>query len=466
MKLNRDAQVGVLFFTVLLSLFVLTVFIGDISFFKEYYALTVEFDEVVGLQTGDKVLLSGVQIGKVEKMHFQEGGTILAQLKLENGPHRIYANSPVWIASTTPLGGKHVEIGRPPVGTEGAAIPRDGTAFLKGSEARDIGRELETAARKIGGVADEGKEVIRKVNEGEGTIGTLINDPKLSTDLKETVRNIREASEKINTGNGVVGELLNDKTTAQDLKDTIHNVKEITRKINEGEGALGKLVSDKETEKKTTELIDNGAAAMGSLKKTFSLKTFLGIDSRTVPENDVLYSKVYLRIEPDADKYYHIGAAIIDIDRDSAHNTPKRLSKISGDDDDVEVEAEILLGWRFYGRQLSFGVGLLEGEPGGTLTVAPKTLANPGSVIEQTWCTLETRTPFDTSDVKEHIADAPLMTRIEIGSNLRFHERMPIVKLHVGAENILDEAVVMFGFGIELEDKDLKNLVGVLGSAF
>ncbi len=466
MKLNRDAQVGVLFFAVLSSLFFLTVFIGDISFFKEYYTLTVEFDEVVGLQEGDKVLLSGVQIGKVERMSFQEGGTIRAELKLENGPHRIYTTSPVWIASTTPLGGKHVEIGRPPAGSGEVQVPRDGSAFLKGSEARDIGRELETAARKIGSVADEGKEVIRKVNEGEGTIGTLINDPKLSTDLKETVRNIREASEKINTGNGVVGELLNDTGTAQDLKDTIRNIKEITRKINEGEGALGKLVSDKETEKKTTELIANGADAMGSIKKTFSIKTFIGIDSRSVPENEVLYSKVYLRIEPSDDKYYHVGAAIIDIDRESRYSTPRRLAKITSASDEVEVKAEILLGWRFYERQLSFSVGLLEGEPGGTLTVAPKTLANPGSVVEQTWFTIEARTPFEDKDIEESIADAPLMTRLELGTNLRFHERMPIVRLHAGVENVLDDSVWMFGFGIELEDKDLKNLVGVLGSAF
>lgn len=466
MKLNRDAQVGILFFVVLFSLFVLTVFIGDIGFLKEHYLLTVEFDEVVGLQEGDKVLLSGVQIGKVEGLEFQEGGTIRALLKLEDGPHRIYRNSQIWIASTTPLGGKHVEIGRPPPGTEGELVPRDGTAVLKGGEARDIGRELETAARKIGSVADEGRTVIQKVNEGEGTIGALINDPEMANDLKSAVKNIREASQKINEGDGVVGELLNDTETAGNLKETIRNIKEITRKINEGEGALGKLVSDPKVAERTEELIDKGADAFGSIKRTFDIRTFLGIDSRSVPTEDVLYSKVYLRIEPTADKYYHVGAAVIDIDRDSPYNTPRRLAKITDDEDELEFEVEIMLGWRFFERQLSFGVGLLEGEPGGTLTWTPRFLHRPGSVVEQTWIGAEARTPFDSKDVEEHTADAPLMTRVELGTNLRFRPNMPILRVHAGYENVLDEPVWMFGFGIDLEDKDLKNLVGVLGSAF
>ena len=267
-------------------------------------------------------------------------------------------------------------------------------------------------------------------------------------------------------GNGVVGELLNDQETAEDLKATIKNVKEITRKINEGEGALGKLVSDKETEKRATELIDSGADAMTSIKKTFSLKTFLGVDSRSVPENGVLYSKIYLRIEPNPEKYYHVGAAIIDIDRDSPLTTPKRLAKISDREDEIEFKVEILLGWRFFERQLSFGVGLLEGQPGGTLTWAPGFLHRPGGLVEQSWLTVETRTPFDNSDIDERIGGAPMMTRVELGTNLRFYENMPIVKVHAGAENVLDDAVFMFGVGIELEDKDLKNLVGDLGSAF
>ncbi len=466
MTISRDAQVGILFFVVLVSLFILTVFIGDISFFKEHYAIMVEFDEVVGLQEGDKVLLSGVQVGKVETLQFQEGGAVLARLKIAQGPHRIFANSPVWIASTTPLGGKHIEIGRAPVGLEGPELPRDGTGRLKGGEPRDIGREIETAARKVGEIAGEGKDVLKKVSEGEGTIGALINDKTMAADVKETVRNIKEAAEKINAGDGVVGELLNNQETAQDLKEAIHNIKEITRKINEGEGALGKLVSDKKLGEKTESLIDSGNEAMRSIKRTFSIRTFLGIDSRAVPENEVLYSKIYLRLEPDPDKYYHVGAAIIDIDRDSPLTTPSRLAKISSDDEEIEFKVEILLGWRFFDRQLSFGAGLLEGQPGATLMIAPKTLANPGTMIEQTWFSLETRAPFETSDIDEQIGDAPLMTRVEIGTNLRFSERMPIVKIHVGTENILDDTVFMFGAGLELEDKDLKNLVGVLGSAF
>lgn len=466
MTANRNVQVGALFFTVLTSLFVLTVFIGDITFFKDHYLLTVEFEEVAGLQTGDRVLLSGVQVGKVERMRFVEGGTIDVILKIEKGPHTIYENAPIWIASTTPLGGKHVEIGLPPKGEEGPLVPQDGTARIKGREARDIGREVESAAKRVGDLAEEGKETFRKVNAGEGTIGTLLNDETMARNLRETLRNIREASEKINVGDGVAGELLNDRETAENLKQAIANVKEITRKINEGEGALGKLVSDKALGEKTEQLIDSGNAVAGNLKRTFSLRTFIGIDSRAVPEQDILYSKIYLRIEPDDSKFYHVGAAIIDIDRSSPWNTPRRLAKITADDDEIEFEAEILLGWRFLDRQLSFAVGLLEGQPGGTLTVEPSSLRRPGRVWEQVWLNVETRTPFDTSDLDEGIGNAPMMLRTELGANLRFAPKMPILKVHAGAENVLDDPVYAVGFGIELEDKDIKNLIAAMGSAF
>jgi phospholipid/cholesterol/gamma-HCH transport system substrate-binding protein len=104
------------------------------------------------------------------------------------------------------------------------------------------------------------RDISGKINQGEGTVGLLINTNELYTsllgsvtnlqetagDIRATVNEARKAVDQINSGQGTVGKLLHDETLYRETTEGMTNLKEILQKINQGQGSVGKLVNDQE----------------------------------------------------------------------------------------------------------------------------------------------------------------------------------------------------------------------------
>ena len=102
------------------------------------------------------------------------------------------------------------------------------------------------------------QEITAKIKSSEGSMGRLINDPKLHDELLASVAEIKLAAADARTfmgdakgivadvkgGKGTLGLLLYDDATASSLKATVSNLREVSDKINSGKGTLGKLISD------------------------------------------------------------------------------------------------------------------------------------------------------------------------------------------------------------------------------
>jgi phospholipid/cholesterol/gamma-HCH transport system substrate-binding protein len=102
------------------------------------------------------------------------------------------------------------------------------------------------------------EELTTKLNEGEGTLGKLINEDGMydelmavvedfrgaSNDMEEALAGAREIMDKVQAGEGTLGRLLVDDSIATELEATIANMRSFSEKLNSGEGTLGKLVTD------------------------------------------------------------------------------------------------------------------------------------------------------------------------------------------------------------------------------
>ena len=102
------------------------------------------------------------------------------------------------------------------------------------------------------------QDITAKIKNGEGTMGKLINDPKLHDELLAGVSEIKLAAADARTfisdtkgivadvksGKGTLGLLLYDDATANSFKASVNNLKEVSAKLNSGQGTLGKLISD------------------------------------------------------------------------------------------------------------------------------------------------------------------------------------------------------------------------------
>jgi phospholipid/cholesterol/gamma-HCH transport system substrate-binding protein len=97
-----------------------------------------------------------------------------------------------------------------------------------------------------------------KIEAKEGTLGKLIYEEELYTDLKEAVSGLKGTqeklekalaglqtiSEKVQSGQGSLAKLINDEELYDETKNTIASINRIVKKVEAGEGTLGKLYSD------------------------------------------------------------------------------------------------------------------------------------------------------------------------------------------------------------------------------
>jgi len=162
------------------------------------------------------------------------------------------------------------------------------------------------------------------------SINAIIASMRSSSEqLQATMAGVRQMTDKINQGEGSLGRLVNDPQTVDNLNATLASLKDISDRINRGEGSLGKLVNDEET-------VDNLNEALTGLNRTLNqqerFKTILGYRGEYLAESSKLKSYGSLWIQPRPDKYYLVEGI----------QAPERRKRDGGkSDDEVRFSAEI-----------------------------------------------------------------------------------------------------------------------------
>ena len=81
------------------------------------------------------------------------------------------------------------------------------------------------------------RDIAAKINSGKGTMGKLVNDDSLYTELKDTSKNINQIATKINSGQWTLGKLVNEDNLYRDTTATMKK----TEKAMEGLGDSGPI---------------------------------------------------------------------------------------------------------------------------------------------------------------------------------------------------------------------------------
>ncbi len=262
---------------------------GGRVFRQKGYTLTARFDNLKGLRDGDDVLMAGVRIGVVARTRLA-GRQAEAVLRIEP-TIAIASDAVAMVAQSSLLGANHLEV---TVGSSG--VPRlEPGSVLKTRDTVDmneviaklgsLGDRLEKVVTEIGenlGGGEGGslftkidklvtangpkltetvsnlQEITAKIRTGEGTLGHLVNDPKLHDELLASVGEIKGAAtdartfmanaqsilDQVKAGKGALGTLVFDEQTGNEIKLTVKNLQDISTKLNSGQGTLGKLISD------------------------------------------------------------------------------------------------------------------------------------------------------------------------------------------------------------------------------
>ena len=253
-KSLEGAKLG-LFIFIGSFLIVLSIFtIGNKeSLFVETVEINSRFENVEGLKTGAPVRLSGFTIGSVNNIVLSGDslGTVIVTMHIEKSlQHFIRLDSEASIVTEGLVGKKVVAI-RP--GSPSQAIVGEGS-FVKSKTPLNITQVIEDTQAIITYVKDLTKDfsgLVHKINEGEGSIGKLVNNDELYNAAVDITLSAKTSLDSITSKMDQIAELIvqTNNTASKvftDIDTSMVAIKNLVTKVEKGEGTIGKMLNDDE----------------------------------------------------------------------------------------------------------------------------------------------------------------------------------------------------------------------------
>jgi phospholipid/cholesterol/gamma-HCH transport system substrate-binding protein len=232
-----ELKVGVLTIAAIIitaaTIFFLT---GDRGFPWQRYSLKTRFASVPGLKAGSPVRVAGLDVGTVSNVALAgEQVEVIFEVS-QDVRDRITTNSVATLGSVSLLGESAVDI---TASASGTPIPEWGYVPQGRAAA-----QLSDLAGEVGDGVENLSALIADIRGGRGTVGKLMTDDQLYTELQRFAASAGALTDGLRSGRGTLGRLLNDRRAAESLEAALANVDTMTRRISEGEGSIGKLLKD------------------------------------------------------------------------------------------------------------------------------------------------------------------------------------------------------------------------------
>jgi len=317
MSSSRLFKLGIFFLAAFGMLAYFTLFLYDQQWFGSQTVLRVEFPEANGLRVGDGVRVSGMRIGRVTRMSFDQNAAperrISVALSLEE-PIVLREGYAIQIGETTLLGGRNIDILTGP--QEASPIELTGDTVLTGrlepsplaalsavgdlvTDNREFVRSIlenfdavmaglragegtlgrliadEEMSDKVGVVVDDVSVVVGDLRAGKGTLGKLLVEEELHTAVEEVVANLRAGAgdlklilADVEAGKGSIGKLVRDEELGEKLATAIEDLQGMISRASAGEGTVGRLFADDKIANDLEQLfakLNSGEGALGAL---------------------------------------------------------------------------------------------------------------------------------------------------------------------------------------------------------
>jgi len=255
---NHRIKLGIFVVTGSLLLVVGLYMIGkNRNLFGNTYTLVSRFDDIGGLQPGNNVRFSGIDIGTVDDIEILNDTTIEIRMTILRRMETIIrSNSVASIGTDGLMGNKLINI---EPGTTDHPLAEDGDALpsIKAVDTEKMLRTLETTNLNVERISSNLIELTGNLNMSRGTLYTMLMDTSVAKGFENTLGNIESISVNLNHFSQGISRMSSD--------------------VRSGKGALGALVND------TGEVAINLRHAMFNLRASSER-----IDSATLQINKIL----------------------------------------------------------------------------------------------------------------------------------------------------------------------------------
>lgn len=277
-----------------LGLFLTAVFLigSENNIFSRTFTIFAEFKNVEGLKEGDNVWLSGVKVGTVADVRIASQGRVIVKMTLKDRQSEFIRKDAAASIGSDGLVGNKIVVLRPgmssrpvdPDDTISTSSPADTQELI--NIAKDVGENTRSLTADLSMIA-------KRINEGQGVAGELLNDGALAQELRQAVKYLTTTSNNtalasaelhklfydLRHGDGLLPVLISDTAYSQTFKHAINNIEQmsasaatvsnnlqsLSTKLNDNDNTIGALLTDEALANKLKNTISNTEQASQKL---------------------------------------------------------------------------------------------------------------------------------------------------------------------------------------------------------
>ncbi|MGE5846756.1 MAG: MlaD family protein, partial [Ignavibacteria bacterium] len=201
-------------------------FVGEKQqLFRSTFRLSGVFKDVAGLQAGNNVRFSGINIGTIENISIISDTSVKVEILIDESIRKFIKKDAVASIGSEGLMGNKTLIISPGTGGKEGIENNDTIATSLPIDMDDIILSLKTTIDNTSSITGDLSAIMHNVQSGKGTIGRLIMDKSWRQNFDSTFSNLKEGSAGFKT--------LMDKAHEVDgillaIKSTIANTSRIT----------------------------------------------------------------------------------------------------------------------------------------------------------------------------------------------------------------------------------------------
>ena len=251
--------------------------------FSKNIELSAVFTDVSGLQPGNNVRYSGVNVGTVKKIEMKGEGKIWVEMSIEEKSARFIKKDAVAsIASDGLVGSMVVNI--VPGADKSAKMVVSGDQIQIRTKV-SVDEILETFSKTNESAAlitSDLAKITHQVVGGKGALGALVSDPSLESDLRRSIAALKRTSEgtnlaiarvntvisKINYDQSAAAVLLSDPKSRKQIQDVFANLEKSSEDINKVTKSLDSYVTEIKTGKGSLNYIAKDETLVRNLDST------------------------------------------------------------------------------------------------------------------------------------------------------------------------------------------------------
>jgi len=248
---NQKIKLGI--FVIIGSLFFIIAiyFIGNKKdMFNETIQISAVFKNVNGLQHGNNVRFSGINVGTVKKIVIVNDSLIRVDMLIEEDiSSHIKKDAMASIGSDGLVGNMIINI---IPGKKSNEMVKDGDVILSENKTStdEILKTINSTSENAKLITDNLVKITNQINSRKGTIGMLINDTVMSDDLKQTIYNLKVTTQSTSKSmanlNKIITDLNNKDNVVGALKDTVtgRKIKMIIVKLEKSSEQINKTITN------------------------------------------------------------------------------------------------------------------------------------------------------------------------------------------------------------------------------